>query len=276
VGLVALALVGAIPAKGDGRWRVAFDWMRDLGLEGLSARDLSPVVPGQVEDAPPRPPPAEVADLWYASDPVDCDDEVAAWLNTRGLDPALIADRDLARAVRRGSALPRWARCCGRSWGSRYRLIMPAWDELGRLSSLRARFVGEPPAGLPKAAAAACGPGSAKGLVLADGGAQQMLAAGVAPSWWPLQGPFRLVIAEGETDFLTLATRWSSQTDSPTVMGIWAGAWTQEIADRVPSAAEVVVATDPGPDGDRYAASVTATLIGRCAVRRFRGGPDGR
>jgi len=113
-------------------------------------------------------------------------------------------------------------------------------------------------------------------LLLADGVGRLVLETGAAPTWWPAGDALRLVVAEGETDFLTWATRYGDAAeDAPGVLGLWAGSWTAEIAARIPDGARVVVRTDPDDAGDRYAARVWRELAARCKLYRPKGTTDG-
>ena len=222
---------------------------------------------------PPRPPASEVIALWDSCLPVLDDAEVSAWLASRGLDPGIVEDRDLARALPAGARVPRWARCRGKPWSAGSRCLFRAWGPTGRLESLRARWIRQDPAPDDvKSAAAAAGQGSATGLVLADGLGRLVLATGEIPDWWP-PVPFRIVISEGEPDWLAWATRFAdSAEDAPAVLGIWSGAWTAEVAARIPTGARVIIRTDTDPAGDAYSRSIVATLGGRCEVLRLTGG----
>jgi len=120
-----------------------------------------------------------------------------------------------------------------------------------------------------KAAAAAAGPGSATGLVLADGLMRQILSTGAAPDWWCSNWQLRIVVAEGEFDWLTWATRWAdSAEEAPAVLGVWAGSWQPEIAARIPDGARISVRTDPDAAGHGYADKIAGSLAPRCAVLR--------
>jgi len=226
-----------------------------------------------------RPDAGEVAALWEACVPVVDDAGVSAWLagSPRGFDPGRVADIGLARALPPGLAVPRWARFKGVPWNrGGWRCIFPAWGPTGRLESLRARSIDPDCAPGEKAAAAAAGEGSATGLLLADGVGRLVLETGAAPTWWPAGDALRLVVAEGETDFLTWATRYGDAAeDAPGVLGLWAGSWTAEIAARIPDGARVVVRTDPDDAGDRYAARVWRELAARCKLYRPKGTTDG-
>lgn len=56
------------------------------------------------------------------------------------------------------------------------------------------------------------------------------------------------------------------------VIGIWAGAWTEAIDERVPNGSRVVLRSDHDESGagDRYAAKVGATLEGRVTLLRSK------
>lgn len=246
------------------------------GLEGSAPGEIvrTPrTVPAPV--VTPRPPAAEVQAIWARSVPVTEDAEVSAWLRSRSLDPVVVADRDLARALPSDARLPRWARCRGRPWGAGWRCLFQAWGPTGRLESLRARWVGgdSSPDGL-KASAATAGTGSATGLVLADGLGRQVLESGAVSGWRP-DAAFRICVCEGEADWLTWATRsWDAAEATPAVLGLWNGSWTDAIGERIPCGATVILRTHRDPQGEIYAAKVTQSLGGRCRVRRFQGSAD--
>jgi hypothetical protein len=232
-----------------------------------------------------RPPAGEVAELWDACGDVYDDGEVSAWLAYRGLDPAKVSDLNLARALPPAGSLPAWARCAGRPWSAGWRGIFPVYDATGALASLRARWCrllarGEAPAGqldrppeeFPgvKSAAAAAGPGSASGLVLADGLLRQLLRTGERPEWWPEATPLRIVVVEGEPDFLTWAARHGDAAETaPAVLGLWSGAWTSALAARIPTGSRILLRTDLDASGHQYATTVARDLADRCELRRL-------
>lgn len=281
---------GRSEARRSARWARGQEkppGLPDAGFQryvaGRSHDEIGATRPAPPQKPPPavapirqRPPAREVARLWECAGPVTGDAEVSAWVDSRGIDPCVVADRDLARVLRKDATLPGWARFRGQSWASGYRCLFRAWGPTGRLESIRARWVGAnaPPDGFAKAAAAAAGPGSATGLILADGLGRQLLALGALPDWWPPL-PLRICVSEGEPDWLTWATRFAdSALEAPALLGIWAGAWTQDVADRIPASAEVLVRTDLDPSGASYAKRVVASLAGRCTTRLLVGGAD--
>jgi len=220
---------------------------------------------------PNYPPAAEVSDLRAACCPVGDVSEVAAWLNSRALDAGAVEDFDLARALPSGVRLPCWAGCRGKTWcEAGYRLLLPMFDKLGALRSLRARRVipGEGPKNL---APAGCSTG---GLVMADALGRKLLETGRRPESWPAAVPLRIVVAEGEPDFLTWGTRFSdADATAPAVLGVVSGGWTSGIASRLPDGARVIVRTHLDEPGERYARAVHDSLRGRCTL--LRGGLRG-
>ena len=241
--------------------------------------DLARVRPVPVRPPPPpapdpvRPPLEEVADVWDRAGPVTADPEVAAWLRGRGLDPARVQDMDVARAIRPDAALPRWERCRGVPWiRGGFRIIVQGWTALGTMESVHARCILKTPptapdgSALPKGAWPASGPGSASGLIMANGLALQLLRG-----QWTEGEPLRVVIAEGVPDFLT----WSCCQPDLVIFGVTAGSWKEEHAARLPDGSRVVIWTHADPAGDKYATKVAETFAGR-RVELSRGGVWGR
>lgn len=241
------------------------------------------------EDSLARPPQAEVAALWAASQPVGSDSGVAEWFRNRyhspGLpsatpagpsgDPAGFCYRyrpsvtiervelwDLARAIPANLDLPPWARSRGGPWTqSRHRALFRLWDAEGRAVSLRARCID--PAITPKSLAPA---GFAvKGLVLADPLAAQLLA-GAVPEWWD---PQEIIVSEGEVDFVTWAARQrESEPQGPATLAVESGSWSAAIAARIPDGSSVVIRSHHDPAGRHYAEQIADSLRGRCRLYR--------
>lgn len=223
------------------------------------------------------PPANEVTALWGSARRVDrCAD---AWeaLRARGIDPDLVADLDLARALPTDAAVPRWARCKLGSWpDAGYRLLVPLYDARGELRSLRAWAVedvrdGEFAADASFEEVRAIQASREKldkrlppsghrlsGLVMANQPALEMLRGKKKAA--------RVVIGEGEPDYLSLAA-----TDSGVaILGIMSGSWTSEMAAAVTGGAEVCVITHADEAGDRYANDIIKTLEHRCSTWRKR------
>jgi len=92
---------------------------------------------------------------------------------------------------------------------------------------------------------------------------------GKVPAWWNRSVPLRIVIVEGEPDFLTWSNKPSDADEyAPAVIGVASGSWTINIANRIPAEATVVVRTHHDEAGDKYAAKIHETLVGRVADLR--------
>ncbi len=178
------------------------------------------------------------------------------WWHTRRLAPPTRMNRPLALLLL-WLPVTLWASSdVERSWAALgYRCLVPMFDAAGELVSLRARNVteGEPKALPPKG-------WTAKGMVMANPLGRMMLDLGAWP-WWAER---KVVICEGEPDWLTWATR---DAGTVAVLGIaGSGGWAGELAARVPGGSRVVVRTDEDDAGDRYAEHVAASLQGLCTV----------
>lgn len=147
---------------------------------------------------------------------------------------------------------------------------MGLYDEQGALGSLRSRRIcdGPPEFKVLAPAGYACG-----GLVMADPLARLMLAGSDLADDTPAAELVRDVgvwVAEGDADFLTLATRFSdAREDAPAVVGIFAGVWTRAIAARVPTGTSITIWTDLDGAGASYVRTIARTLR-YCPVRRWR------
>jgi hypothetical protein len=225
------------------------------------------------DPSPARPPQHEVADLWAASLPVSAAPEATAWFAHRYGPAAAWSLRqadlwDLARVIPAGLRRPRWARSQGGPWNhTGHRIVFRLWDHTGQAVSLRARSIEGTTA--PKSLAPASY--SVKGLVLADPLAQQLLG-GVCPTWWQ---PRQVIIAEGEPDWLLWALRQrEADEQGPAVLGIESGAWSPQIAARIPTGSSVVIRTHHDEPGRRYAQQIAASLQGRCRIFRSGAGEE--
>lgn len=208
----------------------------------------------------------QVSGLWNACIPVRADPEASAWLVSRGLAPDRVDLECLARALPQDAPLPRWARGPGGPWSaSGHRLILPAFDAHGSLVTMRARRIAA--SGGPKTLSPARH--SHKACAFACLTAQAMLRGRSSRHGRPPAQ--RVVIVEGDADFLTWATRAPEcHEDPPAVLAVWSGAWTQDLADRIPDGARVVIRTHPDASGETYARRIHATLRRRCDTMRPR------
>jgi hypothetical protein len=224
----------------------------------------APVAPLEEEPERDYPLPREVSLLWSACIPVDEDAEVSGLLESRGIGPRSVAGRDAARALSRdthSSSLPRWAKFKGNQRYSRtwietgHRLILPVFDSDGGMRSVRAWLVNGaddmpkrvPPAGY-----------RASGLVVANTRAVDMLRGESSPS--------RLVIVEGEPDFLAR----SVLSPGDAVLGVMSGSWHDGFAGKVPYGSEVIVRTHVDKAGEVYAEEVISSVMRRAVVSRLQ------
>ncbi len=219
--------------------------LRDEILGGERLPERKPVQAPAPRPEVDYPPQAEVDALWEACKPVTSDDECRAHLLSRGIQPGPVFVYNLARVIPRDASLPHWARYRGRTWTQTgHRLLVRMFDASGAARSVRAwRIVdGDSPKRLP--------PGGcrASDLVMVNQAAWLMLRR----RWCPT----RLVIAEGEPDWLTSAVAWSDNAS----IGIVSGSWNEEFARTVPRGTEVVVNTHNDEAGDRYAEQILSTL----------------
>lgn len=256
----ALALAGWALAGDPAPRGAAFRAVLEaVGTVEQWPRVARPAIGRPVHRAPEsRPPLHEVVALWRACGPVDDDPACAGWLRSRGLDPTTVRDLDLARALPECS-VPRWARARGARWTeSGHRLIVPLFDALGRLASMRARVV---TAGQDRPKALAPASHTTAGLVMADALARRLLTGDADAV--ELVRDVGLLVAEGGPDHLTWATRWGADgalDRAPAVVGVESGAWTAEVAARVPDGVRVLVATHDDATGDLYAAAIVASF----------------
>jgi hypothetical protein len=253
------------------------DWcQRWLGLDGSAPPPRAKTIARPepiVEPEPPRYPPArEIGDIWAACVRADSDDEVASYLRARvsaPIDPVAVSDRDLARVVPAELELPpniRYWHATG------HRLIFPLFDAAGQMRSLVARRVrhGDSPKTYPFTGF------DKRRLLMADGLARQLLAAGQQPAWWGTTPAIELYVCEGEIDYLTAVLGWSDAAEhAPGALGIESGSWSQAIADRIPDGSVLVIATDSDQAGDKYEAAIKKTVLaryvaGRIEVKRWR------
>lgn len=205
---------------------------------------------------PPPVYPPGAAGFWEACRPAGMDSACAEWIQRRGLNLGSVEVWGLARALPSVGALPRWAS----SWRIRgYKLLLPLYDAEGVLRSLRARLV----------RADSCGPKelapsrfAARGLVLACHIARRMLA-GSSPDWWRPE----ILVVEGVPDWLTWASRQSDAHEGgPAVLGIGAGSWSPEVAERIPDGSRVMLRGHAGAAGEHYMETIAASLAGRFEV----------
>lgn len=222
-------------------------------------RDLPPK-PAECEDTE-YPPTGEVERLWSEAAPLDGDCSACSMAVRRRLDPERISALELAKALQPGSWAPQWASIkpddeSGRviKWSDcGYRVIVPVYDTRGVMRSVRAWQI-DRDTGTKRLPARGT---RSKELVMANGTALDMLRGNAKPG--------RVVITEGEPDFLTVATQWESDA----VLGLYSGSWYKGFADKFPRGCDVFICTDHDTSGDKYAAKVIGDVGDRCALWRI-------
>ncbi len=275
IDLVAASVGGArFRDLGEARRREVREWFESTF--GSSPSSLTPrAVPNRATPAPaPKSCPDPEALVIFVDRlvPVTEDAEVSTYLRSRRIDPGKVTGADLARALPVARSTARWARGPSGLWTiTGHRLIVPLRNARGICRSVLSRRItseGEGPKSLAPAGY------SRTGLVMACGFARQLLETGVRPDWWPADGPpLRVVVVEGETDFLVAACEASDANEyAPAVFGITSGSWTTEIASRIPDGSHVVVATDNDKAGEKYARTIVDSFEGR-AVELLRWRP---
>jgi hypothetical protein len=225
-------------------------------------RDTARPMPAPPKPKPPAeyPPAREVEALWRDAGPVTDDPECVRHLENRRTDPGAVAQHALARALvlRTGlyCPMPRWARKGGSWWPEEgYRMIVPVYDADGAMRAVRGWQVILKDPELPKRVPPAGHKHS--GLSLANAPAVALLRG-------ERRAPSRVLVVEGEPDFLTWATRkaWLP------VFGVLSGSWHAGFAERIPLGSEVIVCTHHDQAGDGYAELVRATVKDRAVVTR--------
>lgn len=216
----------------------------------------------------------EVRGVWELGLPVTGDPEACAWLAGRGIAPARVALADLARALPGDvEGLPPWAGDvpsggphAGR-WTSRaargWRLLVPMFDTSGTMRSFRFRRFDQPSPSVPKSLGA-----KATGCVFADSGALELLRQRTTKG-------ATVIVAEGEADFLLVATSGAPALDEGAVFGVVAGSITPALGRRILDGSTVILATDDDEQGERYASSFYGEIghrarLGALSLHRWK------
>ena len=249
--------------------------------------DRTPTRSTPREPTPPRYPPAqELKALWGSSSAVIEDKEARAWLwqrlvPTQGDMEArdalhnqvleVIASQDLARAIHLNADRPSWLQ------HTTNRLMFPLCNGMGQFRSCKVR-----PLPGPKGKGFSPRGFDATGLVFANITAREMLETGRVPNRWPKNEPFRLIVCEGEVDWMTwcvhdeLVAGDARETPAPAIIGIFSGSWTDALAGRIPNKTLVIIRNDRDEKGtgEKYARRAFELLDHRCTLR-WLGPSDG-
>lgn len=223
--------------------------LRDEIMRGQAIPERQRVAAPEPAPVAEFPPQSEVEALWRSGVPTCSDPDAWEYLRSRGFEPERLDEARLAVALPQDTKTPPWASYARQSWvATGHRLLVPMWDEHGRMVTVRAwRIVdGDSPKRLPPKGH------RATGCVMANALALGMLRGQVCP--WQLE------IVEGEPDFLTACLAYQRA-----VVGINNGSWTEAIARRIPNGTKVIINTHHDEAGERYADQVVETLGNRVA-----------
>jgi hypothetical protein len=290
IGLVSLCLLGTSKAQREEwqqirQWFASYNWCQAIPGLLLKKQKLMPIKHPQatVEQDHSKALTQfklEVQDFWendLLTLTNGSKDSLKAieWLKSRGFTDqqmTSIGDQRLAKVLPSDTLCPKWARFAGKSWNrSGFQLIFPAFNERGELGSLRARRI---LGSLSPKNVAPDGAGlfpTARNFIQANDFGRLILESGQKPDWWTETVPLKIVIVEGEPDFLSWAGRVSDADAHPlAVFGIWSGAWTESIAARIPDHSRVTIRTDHDKAGHRYAEKIRASLAKRCEILRTK------
>lgn len=263
--LLAAVRLGSIPPKGDPRWATVLGELKGEVI-GATQQPRLPKIP-----PPPRYPPArEVLALWTAcARPAALPDDHPAirYLeDTRRLNVHALSRLDLVRVLPEQFDWPEWI---SRSVPKFYPIVIPVYDNIGILRSLRFRAISnieKMPKSLPPRGY------ELSGLVMADGIGRSILQERYVHEGIKWDG--RSVIAEGEPDFLSFCiderrvSQISADGSAHAVFGVVSGSWSEGIANRIPAGSVVAVWTHLDAKGDSYAETIRRSLAERCEVRR--------
>ena len=223
----------------------------------------------QREAPPPKPRgfplEASLQRFWESLLPPAKVPAVVQALGDRGLDAAQL--HHLARAIPPGHGVPDWAQVKRRTWVAEgYSLVLPMWDHEGIQRSVHARRFGVKNDDRKGVSPTGC---THKGLIFATPLGVELLQSGKTPSGG-------VAVCEGIPDFLTLATQ--PELQEAAVLGVIAGSWSKDFADRIPDQTPIVVwtHTDATKDkdghpvegaGQKYRARVISSFEKRCPIR---------
>src|SRR6478609_3686602 len=205
----------------------------------------------------PYPPNSELERFWTECGSVVKETASNRLLESRKLNPDEVDRYGLAKAITSNQWLPTWASSGEepdtKSWRfTGHRMIVPVYDCTGSMKSVRAWRVerNSPAKRLPPSGF------RANGLVMANSYAQELLKK--------KKGPCKILVAEGEPDFLTVSTKWFYVP----VIGLTSGSWNEEFAKKIPLGSEIVIMTHHDKAGDKYAEIVQSTVKNRAVVLR--------
>jgi len=254
IDLVAYRLCGSKYSESD-----SFNKNRVKAWFDLEVSEGKPLPSEPVRVRGERPPLLEVQQLWGASyklHQLSKDDEAISFLKSRNLNLEALAKSGVARVT------PDYKKYDWPSWwpGGRsnlWRVIVPAFDEHGKLTSLHARAVGVPKVGpktlWPKGF-------EAKGLFMPNRFAVKMMR-GVEVD---LDG---LLFVEGITDFMKCSAEVEDQGLKLAVLGGTSGSFGTVSKLNIPKNTKIYIGTDPDEKGKEYASTIKLQLGDRISYR---------
>lgn len=211
-----------------------------------------------IQELQAYPPLEEVQALWASSLPVEkADFEAGGYLFRRrafsfDLEPVL-------RVIPKGAFVPKWAFGEKQAWSKEHRLLIPLFDSEGVMRSFKARKIeGKEPTETRKSLSPF---GFAySGLVMACNRSQELLKTGNKPFACSLGIPLKVLIKEGEIDFLG-ALR--SREEEELILGTGAGLWSDSLAKRLALESEDIVRLELDDDeaGRAYAQKIRESLL---------------
>ena len=184
--------------------------------------------------------------FWSSCVDVATDEQACAWLRSRGFTAY-----DAAAAGLRAAPLGE-----GGTWFNR-RLVFGVYDCAGELVAVRGRATGATPDGVKERGPKGHNEAHPGGRVYACPTARAMLSGGGAP--WA-----GVIVCEGGPDYLTACA--VAGDEGPAVLGIWSTSLTQELVDRIPTGAPVVIVPHGDDAGARYMVDLVTMLRNRCRV----------
>mgnify|MGYP003629945080 FL=1 len=206
-----------------------------------------------------RPPINEVQDLWNASSKLhqlSADDQAISFLKGRNLNLEALARSGVARVT------PEYKEYKWPSWwpagrSGLWRIIVPAFNESGRLISLHGRAVDVPKVGpktlWPKGF-------EAKGLFMPNRFAVKMLR-GVDVD---IDG---VLFVEGITDFMKCSAEVEDQNLKIAILAGTSGSFGCVSKLKIPKDTKIYIGTDPDEAGNEYAKTIQLQLADRISYR---------
>ena len=206
-----------------------------------------------------RPPLAEVHSLWKSSsklNEVDANDTAISFLKTRNLNLAALSKSGVVRITPEKSqySWPAWWPP-GRS--QLWRVIVPAFNELGQFVSVHGRAVRPPSAGpktlWPKGF-------EAKGLFMPNRYAVKILRGQAVD----VDG---ILFVEGLTDFMKCSAEVEDQGLKIAVLAGTSGSFGIVSKLKIPKKTKIYIGTDPDEQGREYANRIQLQLADRISYR---------